>query len=668
MSDALLSGVSGLLAHQTMLDVAGNNLANVNTTAFKASRVSFAELLSETMREASQPTAAAGGTNPVQVGSGVMVARVDRDVTQGSMVTTSQPLDMAIDGSGYFVLKDGARSVYTRMGSFAVDGLYYLVDPATGYRVQSTSDASIRIPYDTPLSAQGTTQITYAGNLSADEVNPTTNQLSAGIQYTEGGVSVGMSTLLSEMDQSSRLATGDVINITGTRRNGIPVSDSLTISTDPTTNLLNSIQRYTVSGTAATGASLLSALDQATGLTALDTIAIQGTDTDGTAVNATYTLTGTDTLTNLVAAINAAYSGATASISDGEILLTDDAAGASETTLVLSYDGDGMLTLPASFTRIVTGGEGTTVGDLLTAIDLAFADPDDRTDQWSLTSLANGEINLTDSSSGYSQTNLNLTMDPDSTGTIELPRHFTIASAGGVSCKNTSIEIFDTLGIGHVMSAAFVRTNEPNLWDMVLTGATGDVAMEDRRVEGISFLPDGSYGGLGDVNPDASSFQVCFGNNPASALILNLGTKGKFDGLSQFGGTSTASPNWQDGYASGDLSSMSVSRDGRVVGLYSNGVRRDLATIGLVTFQNPAGLQSAGNNYFVGSSNSGAADPTAALLGGAGELRGGSLEKSNVNTAVEFVNLMQAQNGFQANARTIKTANDMLRELTQLIT
>jgi flagellar hook protein FlgE len=663
MSDALLSGVSGLLVHQTMLDVAGNNLANVNTTAFKASRVSFAELLSETMREASQPTADSGGTNPVQIGSGVMVARVDRDVTQGSMVTTSQPLDMAIEGNGYFVLKDGDRPLYTRMGSFAVDGLYYLVDPATGYRVQSTLENDIRIPYDVPLPAQITTQITYTGNLSADEVNPTTNQLAAGIQYTKDGVSVGMSTLLSEMDQSSGLVTGDIINITGTRRDGTPVSAALTISTDPTTNLLNSIQRYTVGGTAAVGTDLLSALDQATGLAADDTILIQGTDSDGTAVNATYTLTGISTLGDLLTTISGAYSGAAASISDGEILLTDTAAEASQTTLGLTYDGDGTLAVPASFTRIVTGGEGTTVGDLLTAINLAFADPLDRTDQWSVTSLSNGGINLTDSSSGYSQTDLNLAVDPDSAGTIELPQYFEIVSAGGVSCKNTSIEIFDSLGIGHVVSASFVRTNEPNTWDMLLTGATGDVALEDRRVEGITFLSNGS---LGPMN-DAASFQVRFGNNSASAITLNLGSPSEFDGLSQFGGTSTASPNWQDGYASGSLSSMSVSRDGTVVGLFSNGIRRNLDSIGLVTFQNPAGLQSAGNNYFESSPNSGVAIPSNALLGG-GALRGGSLEKSNVNTAVEFVNLMQAQNGFQANARTIKTANDMLRELTQLIT
>jgi flagellar hook protein FlgE len=679
MSDALLSGVSGLQVHQTMLDVAGNNLANVNTTAFKASRVSFAELLSETLREASQPNAQIGGTNPVQVGSGVLVSRVDRDVTQGSMFTTGQPLDMAIEGGGYFVLNDGNRDLYTRMGSFAVDGQYYLVDPATGFRVkrigsegvadgfQSASNNAIRIPYDVPLPAKATTQITYTGNLSADQVEPTTNLLTSGIQYTKSGVSIGLGTLLSGLDQSAGLASGDTIAITGTRHNGSLVSSTLTISTDPTTNLLNSVQRYTVGGAAATGASLLSALDQASGLAAGDTIRIQGTDRDGTSVDTTYTLTGADTLNSLLAAISAAYAGATPSISNGEVLMTDAAAGASQTTLGLTYDGDGTLAVPESFTRTVTGGQGTTLGDLLTAIDLAFANPTDRTDHWSTASLVNGEISLTDSSSGYSRTDLNLACS--NSDAIELPQHFTMISAGGESCKNTNIEIFDSQGIGHVVSASFVRTNQSNTWDLVLTGATGDVALEDRRVSGITFLPDGSFGGLGGTIPDSSSFQVRFASDPTNvrSIALNFGSVGEFNGLSQFGGTSTVTPNSQDGYASGWLSSMSVSRDGTVVGLFSNGIRRDLASICLATFQNPAGLQSAGNNYFESSPNSGVAVATKALLGGAGELRGGSLEKSNVNTAVEFVNLMQAQNGFQANARTIKTANDMLQELTNLM-
>src|SRR5512133_1924522 len=102
--DSLLAGVSGLQAHQKMLDVSGNNLANVNTTGFKSSRVSFAELLGNTLREASQPTQNVGGTNPMQVGSGVEVASIDRNMTQGSLMNTGQPLDMAIDGQGFFVL------------------------------------------------------------------------------------------------------------------------------------------------------------------------------------------------------------------------------------------------------------------------------------------------------------------------------------------------------------------------------------------------------------------------------------------------------------------------------------------------------------------------------------------------------------------------------------
>src|ERR1035437_4298991 len=116
-----------------MLDVAGNNLANINSTAFKGSRVSFSDLLTETLREASQPSATSGGTNPVQIGSGVQVASVDRNMTQGSLVNTGQSLDMAIDGAGYFVLNTGTKDIYTRAGSFSVDPSYNLVDPSTAY-------------------------------------------------------------------------------------------------------------------------------------------------------------------------------------------------------------------------------------------------------------------------------------------------------------------------------------------------------------------------------------------------------------------------------------------------------------------------------------------------------------------------------------------------------
>jgi len=178
MSFALSAGVSGLQAHQKMLDVSGNNLANVNTTAFKASTITFSELLSETIKKASQPTTSGvGGTNPQQMGSGVGVSSISPNMTQGNIVSTGNALDMALEGEGYFVLSDSGQYVYTRAGEFAVDADGNLVDPSTGYHVQRIGsegelegfqvpgDSNIHIPYDVAMPAKATTEIVVSGNL-----------------------------------------------------------------------------------------------------------------------------------------------------------------------------------------------------------------------------------------------------------------------------------------------------------------------------------------------------------------------------------------------------------------------------------------------------------------------------------------------------------------------
>jgi len=545
MSNALMSGVTGLRVHQTMLDVAGNNLANINTYGFKGSRVTFAELLSETMREATQPGTGTGGTNPQQVGSGVTVASVDRNMAQGNVANTGQALDMAIDGAGYFALNDGEQDVFTRVGHFAVDGQYYLVDPGTGYRVQrignegvaegfqdATAD-SIRIPYDVALPAHATQNVVFAGNLSADAVSPTVNLLTSGVQYTEGGAVAAQSALLSNLDQTSGVVAGN-------------------------------------------------------------TLRIQGTDRAGNAVDQTFTLLAGSTLGDLIDAISAEFSGSTASLSSGEIRLTDDVTGYSQTDLYLSYSG---------------------------------------------------------------------------AGSFELPNYFKLVSAGGEETKTSNIEVYDSQGIGHVMSVAFARTDEPNTWDMVLTSITGDVLIEDRRVKGLTFGRDGSFTGLGGAVPDAATLTFRFGGPAGDVASVNMGfgTIGEFDGLSQFGGASTGSASNQDGYEAGYLSSLSVSREGVLVGMFTNGIRRDVAALKIAAFQNAAGLTSVGGGYFEASANSGSPVATKALAGGAGSLTGGSLELSNVEVAQEFVNLIQAQNGYQANARTIRVTNDMLKELSNLI-
>lgn len=136
MMRSLYSAVSGLQNHQIRMDVIGNNISNVNTTGFKKGRVTFQDMLSQTMSGAARPTEDKGGINPKQIGLGMVVASIDTLHTQGSMQTTGVNTDMAISGSGFFILKDGDRSFYTRAGNFGLDKNGLLVNPATGLRVQ----------------------------------------------------------------------------------------------------------------------------------------------------------------------------------------------------------------------------------------------------------------------------------------------------------------------------------------------------------------------------------------------------------------------------------------------------------------------------------------------------------------------------------------------------
>jgi len=136
MMRSLYSGVSGLQNHQVRMDVLGNNIANINTYGFKKSRVSFQDILSQTISGASAPTAQKGGVNPKQVGLGMTIASIDRIFTQGSLQTTGVNLDTAIQGDGFFILRKGEKTFYTRAGGFGIDINGTLINPANGLRVQ----------------------------------------------------------------------------------------------------------------------------------------------------------------------------------------------------------------------------------------------------------------------------------------------------------------------------------------------------------------------------------------------------------------------------------------------------------------------------------------------------------------------------------------------------
>jgi flagellar hook protein FlgE len=232
MLRSLFSGISGLKAHQTMMDVVGNNIANVNTTGFKSSNVVFEDTLSQLMRASAAPTATTGGMNPTQVGLGVQVGAVQTNFLQGSAQTTNKATDLMIQGDGFFVLQNGNNTVYSRAGAFTLDTDGNLINGdgmyAQGYAanagVVNSFGALSKVHLPTGLSVPGaaTTIVNLGGNVSPTGttqliLNPTVHDAN-GAAYAvpvtltphspaDGGYDVNV---LDPADNTNVLATGNV--------------------------------------------------------------------------------------------------------------------------------------------------------------------------------------------------------------------------------------------------------------------------------------------------------------------------------------------------------------------------------------------------------------------------------------------------------------------------
>lgn len=178
MLRSLYSGISGLRSHQEMLDVTGNNIANVNTVGFKSSSTVFQDTLSQMTQGAGGPQTGIGGTNPAQIGLGVQVAGVSTNFAQGSAQATGKATDLMISGDGFFVTRLGNDTVYSRAGAFDFDADGRLVSadgkivqgyPATnGVVNQGGQLGDIVLPLDAAAPATRTTTATVTGNLPSE--------------------------------------------------------------------------------------------------------------------------------------------------------------------------------------------------------------------------------------------------------------------------------------------------------------------------------------------------------------------------------------------------------------------------------------------------------------------------------------------------------------------
>ncbi|MBY0228230.1 MAG: flagellar hook protein FlgE [Gemmataceae bacterium] len=416
LSNALFAGVSGLQANQALLDVVGNNLANANTTGFKSQRVTFEDLVYQTLSPGSAAGDQFGGTNPRQIGLGAAVSSIDSRFAQGAVQTTGRTLDLGIQGDGFFVVSNGQQDFYTRAGAFSVDDLGYVVN-ADGLRLQRTGTLGEATPAAPAFQVPGNADIRIP--------------IGVGIPGTPTG------TVNLRGNLSAGLATGD------TFASGIQVYD-----TQGTEHLL--------------------------------------------------TLTFTKTAANTFS-VAAAVPGGTVSGSP---------------VTGIAFNADGTLASPASITL------------------------------------------------------------------------------------------------------------------------------------GLSYPP---------------------GLPVPQTVTVVLGTPGQGDGLTQFGGDSTAAAISQDGSTAGSLINYSIDKDGTVQGLFSNGRKVPMAQVALARFANDGGLLREGDNLF--SLGTGSGSPLVGTPGSGrlGTVQSGALEASNVDMSGEFTQLILAQRSYQMNAQSITVNNEVLQQLANII-
>ncbi len=269
-------------------------------------------------------------------------------------------------------------------------------------------------------------------------------------------------------------------------------------------------------------------------------------------------------------------------------------------------------------------------------------------------------------------TTMNITANLDASATPPaLP--FDPTNPSATSNFATSMSVYDSLGASHVLDVYFVQTGA-GAWDYHVlakgTEVVGGPPTGSMEVDGGSLTFD-TAGALDTVTPTGSGTVDFVGATAAQPIAINLGTPVStggtgLDGLTQYRSPSSVGAQSQDGYASGSLSGVQIDSDGTVNGVYTNGQKIASGRLAVAKFQSNDGLGRAGSGLWVATGESGDAAFGGVGEGGRGSLVAGTLEQSNVDVTAQFVELISHQRAFQANSKTVTTADQMLQELMQI--
>ncbi len=740
---ALNSAISGLRGHQIRIDGIGNNLANVNTVAYKSGRTLFQATFAQTLSQGSASSAITGGINPQQLGLGVEVGAISQNFAQGAFDTTGIASDLGVEGDGFFVLNDAEGSpLYTRDGSFRrnIDNL--LVNPANGFRVQGwqaqyvtdpqTMDftlnpggalTDIEIPVGELAIAKATSLVNIIGNLNPDDATATSGTRTQSQQLFDRttGAEAGPATNLTNVSTTAgvggpRLIDGtaadDTIVVTaqkggralntmtfryGVGLDGTTVRDfaawmedkiGIHTSVSPTAPSSRSV------GTADAGSTTTSLVDVgntwvADGVAVGDIVRfVSGTAAGAsgvvTAVGATLTISAAQPF-HVAPAAGDEYeivrpTGATPLI--GHTRFSGGATGGTTTTLVDASEAwaAGRVTV-GDFVRFNTGNLAGTIAqvsrvdpttDTITFTSALSAAPTAGS-QYSVFAPAGVTVH-TNSGVVSSDHTIDISGNIGTGNRIEnivvkneagsAILTFTQVAAAAGNSAHSSFLAYDSLGVGHRVDFTLVEeqvSNTTTTWRYYgdsQDDTSGGQAIADGT---ITFDVNGQYS---TTAPMTNQFAI---DLQAQGVTTQLIFSADFSSMSQLSnGPSDVNLRSQDGFARGVLEAFGVGVDGIVKGTFTNGLTRKIAQVALARFSNNNGLLQEGDtNYRIGV-NSGAAQIGVAGTDGRGLIRGGGLEESNVDVAREFTDLIVTQRGFQANARVIGVADEMLNELVNL--
>lgn len=703
---SMYTAVSGIRNQQVYLDVISNNVANSGTMGYKRGRITLEDSFSLLLQGASRPPGDQGGVNPLQIGNGSSIGSIDNIFTQGNIQSTGNQTDLAINGDGFFVVNNGQRDFFTRAGSFQWDSNGKLVMPFNGMKVQGRlADESgevnegspigdIVVPFGNVDKAKATSNVTFVGNLdAADEPIGTiikTNRLYAkelagettdmNLLYAKGNANLQITGLSSMSTTVTVTSSADVAGLSKTS-----TYTYVTTDTGDTSKDFHSLDDLIAEINNDFGTTHLTAALNAEGAIVFTNM--------GDAANSLV-------ITSVNSVLNKALTAANGIVGDKTTDEFSHVAGASDDVIMLRNSTGTNLGLaladsiyvsgrvggveidsiaggtadPYEITIDDGGGESITYGEFIQSIKDSFDITNVKAveiDEATGAMVINGDGGLDNDI-----TAVNITTNAVSLGgaSVEFDKVFdaTVGNwrqtqkAGDVT-HQASVRVYDSLGNAHTCKITFKKdVRLPNKWDWSIS--VPEPAELSGGYEGtVTFDANGTLESY-TYSQGASSitFDSKTGAEVPIDIVLNFGTLGLTDGITQFSSDSTLIAKDQDGYSSGVLDSVNIDDTGKITGSFTNGNSRVIAKLVFCTFNNPAGLLRVADNTFDVSANSGLP-----IYGFAGTsinttITPGAIEMSNVDIVEEFTNMIIAQRSFQANARTITTSDEILQETVNL--